>query len=122
MATNVKNVRLTEREIQRLNRLEAYFPEARSEAARIRLAFLYGLILMEAKVLAAGVQPNSDASAEETRALARAHLASIVSWLFGEAPTPAPTPPSQHTRSMPSFSHLDLDAGADLEDLGGGAI
>lgn len=121
MRTHVKSLRVRPEEISRLQAIEGYFPEAETESQRLRLAFLYGLLLLEAQVAAFGGALHPSVSVDQVRGIIRARLGTMMLWLAGDE-APGASGDIQHPPAKGPGGDLDLSAADDLADLGGGAL
>ena len=80
-ATTSKGVRLTPRELERVHRLRAFYPEAASESDLLKLATVRGLMLMEAEVTASGGGLPAGMTEDDLAAVILPRILVAVTWL-----------------------------------------
>ncbi len=110
--TTSKGVRLTPHELERLNRLRPFFPEAATEAEMIRFATQRGLALMEAEVAASGGGMPSGIREEDLATIILPRIIVTVLWLtrIGRLDGVAPAPVSGGTIDATTIDATTIDA------------
>lgn len=127
-ATTTKGVRLTPKELERVNRLRAFYPEASSESELIKLATVRGLLLLEAEVAASGGGISTGMTEGDLASVILPRILPALTWLsrLGRLPHLLAAPIT-HSNSVtgdriePEDAHdeLDLSAAGDIGELGG---
>jgi len=129
-ATTSKGVRLTPRELERVQRLRAFYPEAASESDLLKLATVRGLMLMEAEVTASGGGLPAGMTEDDLAAVILPRILVAVTWLarLGRLPlvlasasaiTPSNAVTTDSIGEHDQLETLDLTAADDIGGLGG---